>query len=302
LQWLCPPYWTVESYLHSFRHQRANGTLKWARDMPAFRDWRLSGLEKESPNRVTWINGTLGVGKSIMAAYFIDLLKCQYPNAIVAYFFCRSKEAGVFTARDILRALAYQCMEKVGAAGEALKELKSQGFQISDNLGIGYLFEMLLPSTFNKPIQKEDTEADIDTYVMDTVHSSSTLQMLFQATCKDALQYFREKGCGIFLWVVLVLQQLERARTKSTFLKYLDGFSAATGSMEDLYFAILSKVEEEDKPWVLDTSLGHLRKPSTRRRPARHCANLLGRKICGPLRKVSRNGMWLVCLVKVEWA
>jgi len=151
--------------------------LKWARDMPAFRDWRLSGLEKESPNRVTWINGTLGVGKSIMAAYFIDLLKCQYPNAIVAYFFCRSKEAGVFTARDILRALAYQCMEKVGAAGEALKELKSQGFQISDNLGIGYLFEMLLPSTFNKPIQKEDTEADIDTYVMDTVHSSSTLDM-----------------------------------------------------------------------------------------------------------------------------
>ena len=27
------------------------------------------------------------MGKSTMAAYFIDLLKCQYPKAIVAYFF-----------------------------------------------------------------------------------------------------------------------------------------------------------------------------------------------------------------------
>ena len=112
--------------------------------MPEFRDWRLSDLDKESPNRITWIHATLGVGKSIMAAYFIDLLNCQYPNAIVAYFFCRSKEAGVFTARDILRTLAYQCTEKVSAANAAVNELKSHGFQISDDLGIGYLFERLL--------------------------------------------------------------------------------------------------------------------------------------------------------------
>ena len=63
--------------------------------MTEFRDWRLSGLDKESPHHITWIHGTLGIGKSIMAAYFVDLLKCQYPNTIVAYFFCRSKEAEV---------------------------------------------------------------------------------------------------------------------------------------------------------------------------------------------------------------
>jgi tetratricopeptide (TPR) repeat protein len=287
--------------------------LNWARDMTVFRDWRLSGLDKEDPNRITWIHGTLGVGKSIMAAYFIDLLKCQYPNAIVAYFFCRSKEAGAFTARDILRALSYQCMEKVGGASKALKELNSHGFQISDDIGIGYLFEILLlgpmqtndkqifmvldgldeadtqvhdrsgrlevhvllkalselplarilcisrpsadiskvlPSTFNKPLQKEDTQADIDSYVTHTVVASSTLQKLFQTTRKDPLQYFREKGCGIFLWVFLVLQQLERTRTDSAFLKCLDDFSVAMGSMDNFYFAILSKVPEEDKTCV----------------------------------------------------
>ena len=144
LQWLCPSYWSVESYLHSFRNQRAQGTLNWAHDMQEFRDWRLSSLNKESRNRITGIYATLGVGKSIMAAYFIDLLKCQYPDAIIAYFFCRSKKAGVSTARDILRALAYQCTEKVSAANASVKELKSQGFQISDDLGIGYLYEILL--------------------------------------------------------------------------------------------------------------------------------------------------------------
>ena len=313
LQWLCPSYWIVESYLHSFRHQRAQGTLSWARDMPEFRDWRLSDLDKESPNRITWIHATLGVGKSIMAAYFIDLLKCQYPNAIVAYFFCRSKEAGVFTARDILRALAYQCTEKVSVANAAIKELKSHGFQISDDLGIGYLFKMLLlgpmqtnnkdiflvldgldeadtesqdlsgkpelhvllnalselpftrllcvsrpsadiskvlPRAFNKPLRREDTQADIDSYVTNTITESSTLEMLFRETRKDPLAYFREKGSGIFLWVVLVLQQLEKSTTRSAFLRCLEGFSEATGSMDKLYFAILSKVAHDDKRLV----------------------------------------------------
>ena len=313
LQWLCPSYWIVESYLHSFRHQRAQGTLNWARDMPEFRDWRLSGLDKESPNRITWIHATLGVGKSVMAAYFIDLLKCQYPNAIVAYFFCRSKEAGVFTARDILRALAYQCTEMVSAANAAIKELKSHGFQISDDLGIGYLFKMLLlgpmqtndkdiflvldgldeadtesqdlsgkpelhvllnalselpftrllcvsrpsadiskvlPRAFNKPLRQGDTQADIDSYVTNTIRESPTLEMLFRETHKDPVEYFRQKGSGIFLWVVLVLQQLEKATTRSAFLRCMEGFSEATGSMDKLYFAILSKVAHDDKRLV----------------------------------------------------
>ena len=42
------------------------------------------------------------MGKSIMAGYFIDLLKIQYPNAIVAYFFCRGNQPGLMSARDIV--------------------------------------------------------------------------------------------------------------------------------------------------------------------------------------------------------
>jgi hypothetical protein len=105
LRWLAPSHWLVEAQLSLFREQRGENTLQWARDMPEFQTWRLSNLET-SKDRVLWIRGTLGVGKSIMAAYFIDLLKVHYPKAIIAYFFCRSKQAGLMEARDIIRTLA----------------------------------------------------------------------------------------------------------------------------------------------------------------------------------------------------
>ena len=44
----------------------------------------------------------------------------------------------------MLRTLAYQCIEKDKDARTVLEKLKSKGFQITDNLGIGYLFEKLL--------------------------------------------------------------------------------------------------------------------------------------------------------------
>jgi tetratricopeptide (TPR) repeat protein len=315
LQWLSPSYWLVESQLSSFRQQRSEGTLQWARDMPEFQAWRLSALDPESARRITWIHGTLGIGKSIMAGYFIDLLKCHYPNAIVAYFFCRSGQPGLTTARDMLCTLAYQCIEKDKTAYAVLETLKSKGFQITDNIGIGFLFEKLLldplrntpeiyivldgldeadmstqdhtdpsgipemhvllqrlaklPSTrllfisrpiakvsefventYSKPIRPVENAEDIDSYVRKTVNKSETLKAQFKAAYKDPVQYFRDKGNGIFLWVVLVLQQLQKAKSRSVFLKYLDGFSAASGSMENLYFSILSRIDGEDRTWV----------------------------------------------------
>jgi tetratricopeptide (TPR) repeat protein len=145
LEWLVgPAYWLTESQLSTFRQERSEGTLAWARNMPEFQLWRLSDLSDESERRITWIKGPLGLGKSIIAAYLIDLLKCQYQNAVVAYFFCRKGQAGLTSARDILRTLACQCIGKNKAAQEALEKLKSRGFQITPDIGIGYLFEKLL--------------------------------------------------------------------------------------------------------------------------------------------------------------
>ena len=66
----------------------------------------------------------------------------------------------------------------------------------------------------------------------------------------DPLEYFKEKANNIFLWVVLVLNDLGRAKTTSDFTRKLNGFSEASGSMEKLYEKILQRVEKQDRKWI----------------------------------------------------
>lgn len=51
--------------------------------MPEFQAWMKSDLRDDSRERLLWISGPLGIGKSIMSAYFIDILTTLYPNSIV---------------------------------------------------------------------------------------------------------------------------------------------------------------------------------------------------------------------------
>ena len=79
-----------------------------------------------------------------MSGYFIELLKCLHPNAIVAYFFCRSGQPGLMNARDIIRTLAYQCLTDDKKARAVLDSLLAKKFKIDENMGIRFLFEKLL--------------------------------------------------------------------------------------------------------------------------------------------------------------
>jgi hypothetical protein len=79
-----------------------------------------------------------------MAGYLIDILKCHSPNSIVAYFFCRSNQAGLTKACDIIRTLAYQFFASDPDARGMLETLGTEGFVVDDNLGVSFLFEKLL--------------------------------------------------------------------------------------------------------------------------------------------------------------
>ena len=106
------------------------------------------------------------------------------------------------------------------------------------------------PTVTVKDISKIENAQDIKKYVQDFVAKSIPLQTLFRNENKDPVRYFEDKADGIFLWVVLVIQQLERAKTQSVFRKYLDGFSAASGSMETLYESLLLRIDENHQKWV----------------------------------------------------
>ena len=142
LQWLSPSYWLVEGQLSSVRKQRGKDTLQWARNMREFQTWRECSID--SKERTLWIRGTLGVGKTIMAGYFIELLKCMYPDAVVLYFFCRRDQAGLTRVRDIIKTLAYQSSLHSNSARSILDSLRCKNLPIDNNVGIGFLFDKLL--------------------------------------------------------------------------------------------------------------------------------------------------------------
>ena len=107
--------------------------------MKEFQTWHLLKLDSPSIDRNLWIQGPLGIGKSVMAGYFIELLKKHFLKSIVAYFFCHSKLPGLERATDIVRTLTYQCMEDEGAKS-VVEKLKQNNFQINNNLPVSFLF------------------------------------------------------------------------------------------------------------------------------------------------------------------
>ena len=56
----------------------------------------------------------------------------------------------------------------------------------------------------------------------------------------DLIKYFHDKANGIFWWVVLVLQRLEKARSEISFQKSIKKASEASGSMEHFIFHTLT--------------------------------------------------------------
>ena len=310
IAWLSPSYWLVEAQLYNSQTHRGKDTLKWAYNMDEFRIWRNSDVDLDSKERILWIYGSLGVGKSIMAGYFIDLLKQLYPTPTVAYFFCKKGQKGLTTACDIIRTLAYQLIKDSIEARAVLEYTRSGmlGFVIDESLGVRFLFKKLLQeplcnttsdvyiildgvdeadftirdvvegkpemvilieclatlpyirilfisrpnaaisryikSLIRKSIEKNDNQHDIDVYVRQMI--SERVKQAFANEGIDPFKYFSEKANSIFLWVVIVLEQLEKVKRKSDFQNVLNGFSQASGDMERLYTSVLSSFSDGD--------------------------------------------------------
>ena len=101
-------------------------------------------------------------------------------------------------------------------------------------------------------IEKDDNEEDIKAYVKQTIDASETLRGGFKREEIDPYEYFSAKANSIFLWVVIVLERLEKAETEGEFKRYLAGFSESSGDMELLYTAVLSTFTERARIWITE--------------------------------------------------
>lgn len=82
-------------------------------------------------------------------------------------------------------------------------------------------------------ITRGDNATDIDRYVKFRMEKSSNLSRGFDQIEKDPVKFFGEKSNGIFLWVVVVLDILERASTAKAFLSALDELPPALNNLYD---------------------------------------------------------------------
>ncbi|KAK3391181.1 hypothetical protein B0H63DRAFT_508378 [Podospora didyma] len=68
-----------------------------------------------------------GVGKSTIAAYVVQALKAQHPDACVLYFFCKAGGATLNTLSQLVRTLTAQLVPNLESAREHLCERKEKG-------------------------------------------------------------------------------------------------------------------------------------------------------------------------------
>jgi tetratricopeptide (TPR) repeat protein len=182
LAWLDSLYWETETQYSSASERRAEGTLLWLLHLEEFVKWRTSyaeGTDQES--QMLWLTGPPGVGKSIIAAFVTQVLKAQYPEALVLYFFCVAGNSQLDTLVKLTRTLAAQLVMTVPSTRPYFQRLKDEQFE-SDNLA--FLFSKLVAAPLADIATAKFVVIDgLDECVTDTADSEggSSVSVLLDA-------------------------------------------------------------------------------------------------------------------------
>jgi hypothetical protein len=108
----------------------------------------------------------------------------------------------------------------------------------------------IIPNSTTKRLERDDNMEDINSYIRQKLDVSKRLKTHFENERLDPVKYFSDKAKGVFLWVVVVLHQLQQIKYTSEFLKTLNNFSHASGDMALLYATVLCRIADKDRKWV----------------------------------------------------
>ena len=115
LRWISPGFATTEDF-DAISRKKLTGSCLWIENNPL-----VSGFldPDNSQDRLLWITGHPGSGKTYIAAHLIELLLSQNHYRI-AYCFCRTDDPNKRTALGILRAWALQLLQLVSVEKASL--------------------------------------------------------------------------------------------------------------------------------------------------------------------------------------
>ncbi|KAF3393761.1 hypothetical protein F1880_004695 [Penicillium rolfsii] len=104
---------TTNPYDDKERIKKTNGGLlrdsyRWILENEAFRKWR-----DNQNNRLLWIRGDPGKGKTMLLCGIIEELTESHQNsATISFFFCQATDMRINSATSVLRGLIYSIVEK----------------------------------------------------------------------------------------------------------------------------------------------------------------------------------------------
>lgn len=163
VKWLQSSYWEVEQEFARHCRNRVPGTLKWVFDTPEFKAWRCGeDDQRQASNTALWLSGLPGVGKSTIAAYVVQALRAQHPDACILYFFCKSGDAALNSLPQLVRTLAAQLAPVSPSAREHFQNLQSKDFDVAKSDDPLFLLQKLL----RDPICEADDAKKRETFVV----------------------------------------------------------------------------------------------------------------------------------------
>jgi Cdc6-like AAA superfamily ATPase len=95
-------------YQAAWKQARKQGNVYWFLEETAYTDWIATPASS-----VLLCVGTLGSGKSVLAANVVDHLILHCQPALVAYFFCKYDDAESLSAKTIIGSIARQILEQL---------------------------------------------------------------------------------------------------------------------------------------------------------------------------------------------
>jgi len=99
-----------------------------------------------------------------------------------------------------------------------------------------------------------DNKSDIEAYVRKQLNEHKALVARFEKEGIDPIPFFLSNSNGIFLWVVLLLDQLSKA-SRALFQKYVHDVTEAPSDMTQLYANILHCLDSEQRRWLREILL-----------------------------------------------
>ncbi|KAI1635845.1 hypothetical protein F4809DRAFT_642075 [Biscogniauxia mediterranea] len=241
---------SVESFLgvmdHPNEHHiRAEGSCQWIDNIEDFQDWRDSSedpLHEEQSaaairSYIFWMYANPGTGKTFLASHVIDE-HAQFGMEHAYYFFhCENRTSSSLSG--FLRSVAYQMAFTDAAVLDAIDECNKyqEFFALLKSLQLTFPLRIFITSRKVSDMQKlhrsldasatvvcreivpEDLIHDIERYIHDR---AERLPVGRVSESEDLVTTLCRRANACFLWVRLVLDELETVYSNESILQVLE--------------------------------------------------------------------------------